>query len=124
MVWAVSRLFQLVLIFVLIWGGSFLLGICLGFLDGENISFDLVHDLKCAPAEERWSLFLLLLLLGIGFDRPVVSCPDDSGLLPSLSLTGVFLWDSYIGLAIDVVPILSSIVALLYSNPRLVAHLS
>ena len=73
---------------------------------------DCLEDLKRAPAEDRWSLFLLLLLLGTGFDRPVDSCPDDSGLSPSLSLTGVFLWDSYIGLAIDVVPILSSIVCL------------
>ena len=39
----------------------------------------------------RWHLRLLLLLLGLGLARRVTSCLDDSGLSPSLSLTGVLL---------------------------------
>ena len=69
-----------------------------------------LEDLRRTLVEDCWSLFLLLLLLRIGLDFPAVSCPDDSRLSPSLSLTGVLLWDSYTGLAIDVGPILSSII--------------
>ena len=61
-----------------------------------------LEDLRRTLVEDCWSLFLLLLLLRIGLDFPAVSC--------RVSLTGVLLWDSYTGLAIDVGPILSSII--------------
>ena len=56
------------------WGSVF------GFLPDRNL-------------RELWSLVLLLFLLGSGFSRRVSSRPDEVCLLPSLSLTGVCLWE-------------------------------
>ena len=99
----VSQLFILVLTFVFVWGGvSCSVSVSVSWMGKTYppiwfVCDCLVEDLKRMLVEDRWSLFLLLLLLRIGLDFPAVSCPDDSHLSPSLSLTGVLLWDSYIG---------------------------